>query len=71
MKNERNNEEALNAFIGEIGWSLEILDRLKSHLLDHMGTNPDDVTWGDVGTAAHVRKELLELHLLLGLEPEA
>lgn len=70
MKNERSNERALAAFIGEIGLALDYLNKLEAHLLDHMGTNPDEIMWTDAATAMHVKKELKEICDFLNLTEE-
>ena len=43
------------------------LDKIKGHMDDHMGIDPDSVNWGHVGTAQHVLEQLEETIYFLGL----
>ena len=61
------NEKALNAFIEKIGKINERLETLRSYVDNHMECNPEEVNWGDVGSASHVLEQLDELISFLGI----
>ena len=64
-----NKEKALNAFMEAIGESRELLTEIQAHLDDHMGTNPEDINWGHVGSALKVQSDLKEIaNFLFGRE---
>ncbi|MFN3156931.1 hypothetical protein [Marivita cryptomonadis] len=52
-KAQRNREAALNAFLGKKAEIDDMLARLSSLSDDHFNTDPDAITWGDVGTLEH------------------
>ena len=52
-KAARNQQAALNAFIGKKAEIDAMLTRLASLSDDHFNTDPDAVNWGDVGTLEH------------------
>jgi hypothetical protein len=52
-KARRNQEAALNAFIGKKAEIDEMLARLQALSDDHFNAHPDEVNWGHVGTLEH------------------
>ncbi len=50
--------DALDSFMAKMGGIMVVLDRLKEHVDDHLGTAPEDVTWTDVAVAAEVYNKL-------------
>jgi hypothetical protein len=52
-KARRNNEAALNAFIGKKAEIDKMLARLTSLSDDHFNAHPDETNWGHVGTLEH------------------
>jgi hypothetical protein len=60
-KTAATNEQALDAFLAakaEIDWLLAELAALSA---DHFHASPDDITWGHVGSANHIRERLQEI----------
>jgi len=55
------NEKALSEFIGRMGEARERLEELQTFVDDHMHTNPDEISWGDVGSARHLVEQLTQL----------
>jgi len=55
------NEKILGEFIGRLGEARERLAELQTFVDDHMDTNPDEISWGDVGNAGYVLEKLTEL----------
>jgi hypothetical protein len=53
MSRTRNNSEAAAAFIARKGEIDAMLDRLEGLSADHFNADPDNLTWGDVGTLSH------------------
>jgi hypothetical protein len=66
----KNNEKALNAFIGKIGEISEKLELLRGYVDNHMECDPEDVNWGHVGSAGHVLEQLDEIIEFLGIKGE-
>ncbi|MET4102802.1 hypothetical protein ACSSV6_003506 [Roseovarius sp. MBR-38] len=52
-KARRNKEAALNAFIGKKAEIDTMLGRLQALSDDHFETQPDEISWGHVGTLEH------------------
>ena len=61
------NKEALSAYIAALAEMRETLAALTAHAEDHLGTAPDDVNWGHVGSANYVKDHLNEIAGFLGL----
>ncbi len=62
-KAQRNREAALNAFLGKKAEIDDMLARLSSLSDDQFNTDPDAITWGDVGTLeqyAHLLKRITD-----------
>ena len=55
------NEKALHEFMAKIAEAKTLLDELQAHVDDHMEVSPDDVDWGDVGSAGYMLEKLTEL----------
>jgi hypothetical protein len=55
------NEKALAAFIAAKGDIDRLLAQLAALSVDHLHANPDEITWGHVGTANHIRDRLQEI----------
>ena len=62
-----NQEKALIAYVGAIAEMRKTLEVLLEHANDHLGTAPDDINWGHVGSANHVNELLGEITGFLGL----
>lgn len=60
-KTERTNEKALAAFIAAKAEIDRILADLASLSAEHFQATPDEITWGHVGTANHIRERLQEV----------
>jgi len=56
------SEKALKEFIGVLGLTRERLEKLMEHVDNHMGIFPDDVNWGNVGTASYVLEKITEIN---------
>jgi len=68
LKNSgKNNEKALGAFISKIADITDRLELLRWYADNHMECQPEEVTWGHVGSAAHVVEQLQELIDFLGI----
>ena len=52
-KAARNQEAALNAFIGRKAEIDEMLARLQGLSDEHFNAHPDEINWGHVGTLEH------------------
>ena len=63
----RAHETALSAYIAAIAEMRETLRALLAYADDHLGTAPDDVNWGHVGSAGYVNEHLAEIAGFLGL----
>jgi hypothetical protein len=55
------NDTALAAFIAAKSEIDRLLAELAALSADHFHTNPDEITWGHVGTANHIRERLQEI----------
>ena len=55
------NEKALQEFMAKMAQAQELLTELQAHVDDHMGTNPDEINWGHVGSAGYMAEKLTEL----------
>lgn len=60
-KTEQTNDQALAAFIAAKAEIDRILADLASLSADHFHAAPDEITWGHVGTATHIRERLQEV----------
>jgi len=63
----KNNEKALDAFIGKIAEINDKVELLRWFVDNHGGYDPETVTWGHVGSAAHVVEQLGEIIDFLGI----
>jgi hypothetical protein len=55
------NDTALAAFIAAKSEIDRLLAELAALSSDHFHANPDEITWGHVGTANHIRERLQEI----------
>jgi hypothetical protein len=55
------NDTALAAFIAAKSEIDRLLAELAALSSDHFHANPDEITWGHVGTANHIRERLQEV----------
>lgn len=58
MAKTTTNEDALAAFVARKGEIDEMLARLQGLSEDHFGYDPDEITWGHVGTLGHWAEQL-------------
>jgi hypothetical protein len=61
MRKAEDNSQALAAFIARKTEIDTILARLTALSADHFGSDPDAVTWADVGTLSSYLKGLREI----------
>lgn len=59
--------DPVRAFIGNVGQALETLEKIKAHLEDHLGTSPEDIHWGHVGSAGKAAEDLKEIARFLNV----
>lgn len=55
------NEGALTAFVAAKTEIDRILAQLAALSADHFHASPDEINWGHVGTATHIRQRLREI----------
>jgi hypothetical protein len=55
------NDKALAAFIAAKSEIDGLLAELTALSTDHFHANPDEINWGHVGTANHIRDRLREI----------
>jgi hypothetical protein len=55
------NDKALAAFIAAKSEIDSLLAELAALSADHFHANPDEINWGHVGTANHIRERLQEI----------
>jgi hypothetical protein len=67
MYNRPTKETALTAYAAALAEMRETLALLTAHADDHLGTAPEEVHWGHVGSANHVNEQLAEIAGFLGL----
>ena len=70
MKNNRNNDKALAAYMNEIAQATKTLETLLEHAHNHFETAPENINWGHAGSAEHVNQKLKEITDFLGLTSE-
>lgn len=58
---DTTNDKALAAYIAAKTEIDRLLADLAALSADHFHTNPDEITWGHVGTANHIRERLQEI----------
>ena len=56
-----NNEKALLAFMAKMAEARQRLNELQTYVDDHMGESPDDINYGNVGSAGYLVEKLTEL----------
>jgi uncharacterized phage infection (PIP) family protein YhgE len=67
MFNRPTKETALSAYVAALAEMRETLALLLEHADDHLGTSPDDINWGHVGSAGYVNEQLRNITGFLGL----
>ena len=55
---KRNNDAAINVFIGKKAEIDGMLTRLQALSADHFNVSPEDVTWGHVGDLGYYAENL-------------
>jgi len=55
------NDKALGEFMARISEARERLAELQNFVDDHMHTSPDEISWGDVGSAGYLVEQLTQL----------
>ena len=58
---EEMRERALEAFVKNTRELSERLEEMRAFVNDHMGLDPDDVTWGDAELAKEVNARMTAL----------
>ena len=61
-------EKAIDRFIGLTAENTKMLEKLTSHMEDHMETNPDNINWANVGDAGRVNEGLKDITEFLGIK---
>ena len=54
-------EKALSKFMEHIGEINERISELQAFIDEHMGYDPDEINWGNIGTAGWFLERLTEL----------
>jgi len=57
----KNNDKALGAFMEKMAEARERLEELMTYVDNHMDTHPDEINWGNVGSAEYMVARLTEL----------
>ena len=70
MQNRPTKQTALSAYAAALAEMRETLAALTAHADDHLGTLPEEVHWGHVGSANHVNELLGEIAGFLGLREQ-
>ena len=66
---QTNQEKAMTAFLESIGKSRELLAEIQEYVDNHMETDPDQINWGDVGSAVRLQESLTDIaNFLFGRE---
>lgn len=63
-----NNEKAQAAFLAEIDKAYKLATAITEALDDHLGTNPEAVNWGHVGSLKYVVELLAEISEFLNIK---
>jgi len=63
----KSNEAALTAFMAGKTEIDALLARIAAASDDHLGTNPERVTWGDAGSFGFITERLKEITEFLGV----
>jgi hypothetical protein len=66
----QDNTSAQMAFVVSIERIKAKLAALQGFASDHMGTSPDDINWGHVGTANAIEEALIECLELAEIDSE-
>jgi uncharacterized protein (UPF0333 family) len=57
----KTKQNAIDAYIEKTAYANELVQILKDRIGDHMGTDPDDITWAHVGTLNKVIADTKEI----------
>jgi hypothetical protein len=60
--------EATKTFLDNIDAARALVEKLYARIDDHLGVDPGDVTWADVGDAARLVEMLTEAARACGVE---
>ena len=60
-KTAATNEQALDAFLAAKAEIDRLLAELATLSADHFHASPDEISWGHVGSANHIRERLQEI----------
>lgn len=60
-KSKTTNDKALDAFLAAKAEIDQLLAMLTVMSTDHFHASPDQITWGHVGSANHIRERLQEI----------
>lgn len=60
-KTAATNEQALHAFLAAKVEIDQLLTELATLSANHFHANPDEISWGHVGSANHLRERLQEI----------
>lgn len=63
------NDDAIACFCSRAATATELVEQLKAHLDDRLGTAPEQVTWGDAATLGHLIGQLTEACRFLNIQP--
>ena len=64
----QSNDQALRAFISNVGEIQVQLSVLTGYAENHMDTLPEDIHWGHVGSTRRVLELLDQIHSFLNLD---
>ncbi|MCL2107046.1 MAG: hypothetical protein FWH26_08340 [Oscillospiraceae bacterium] len=70
MQNRPTKQTALEAYAAALAEMRDTLAALTAHADDHLGTTPEEIHWGHVGSANHVNDLLGEIAGFLGLREQ-
>lgn len=54
-----HQHDPLNEFMANLNEAEHLITKIRMHVLNHLDTDPEAVTWANVGDANHV-KEMLQ-----------
>jgi hypothetical protein len=69
-KTPKEKPEAIDRFVVHVQKSMINCKHILSHIEEHCGISPENITWADVGTAEHVNELLQEICDFIGIKKE-
>lgn len=69
-KSPKKKVQAIDRFVVHVQKSILNCRHILTHLEDHYGVSPENVTWANVGTAEHVSELLQEICEFMGIKME-